>query len=430
MPINLLQDDIGQISSQPESTGKPINLLEDENQPFSVKSMAKISENIPGPIGIISKIGNRGSNAIKQIGSDLLNSVPGAYKSIIHGIGGIPGAVDYLKENVPKSINLVNENPSAAGRSAAAGGTEFLGKISNIPPALARYLVHIGMISPETYESMAKPPSQDQFRQWANRIEGEEQPGGELIRGGLRNAENIYGGAKLASLMNPLRYTKGSIARDVIHAEARQQGIHNEAYNNLWNQAAQQGHQRVNFNPARIDIGNIQRYPNENFTISTENFLNNPTLENAHIAQSDLGKMIRAIRKNPTVVPPSEVRNITNAAQNAQNYIRDRMFRDANGTINRNLADRYNVITDSYRRNVIPYTTNKALQDFKRENITLDQLIPALKKGKFARMRGAYHPEISRRDLIAPVLKYGGLAEGVHLLGLDQTLLNRLMEKE
>lgn len=340
---------------------------------------------------------------------DVAKKLPG---TAVETAGKIPEFAEYLKENIPAAGKLILNNPKAAGKEAIAGISEEAGKISRIPPAVVDYLAKIGMINPERAKEFARPYSEEETKRAADKFVGEELPGGGLIRGAGRNMDVLYGAGKLAGLANPLKYTKSAIAGDVLKKEAQQVGRHQEAYTNLWNRAQQAGYNNVPINPNSIRMNTIRNFPNDDYYMSVERFLNYPTVENAHTAQSDLGKMVRQLRKNPTIVPPSVSNDLRRAAQEARTHIRNQMFRDANGNLNTRLANRYNTITNSYRENVIPYSTNRALQKYKAEESTLEELIPGLKTGKFARKKGSAHPEIIRADQIKSLLKGSGYLGG------------------
>jgi len=359
------------------------------------------------------------TNVAKDV-FDVAKKLPG---EAIETVGKIPEFAEYLKENIPAAGKLIMNNPKAAGKEALAGISEEAGKISRIPPAVVDYLAKIGMINPERAKEFARPFSEEESKRAADKFVGEEQPGGGLIRGAGRNMDVLYGASKLAGLANPMRYTKSAIANDVLKTEAKQIATHQKAYNDLWKEAHESGYGKVRINPEKIKMDTIKNYPNDDYYASVEKFMKNPTIENAHTAQSDLGKMVRQLRKNPTIVAPSESNNLRKAAKEARSYIRSQMFRNENGILNQNfrnekgiinkkLSDQYNSITKSYRENVIPYSTNRALQKYKMEESTLEELIPGLKTGKFARKKGSAHPELIRADQIKNLLKGSGYLGG------------------
>jgi len=403
-----------------------------QNGPGLGETMKFASELMPGPLGAAARLGHKIPGALSQIGKDVATGVPEAYKGIIHGIGKIPEAVDYLKENVPAAGRLAMSNPAAAGRSAAAGGAEFLGKVSRLPPGVAKYLVHIGMMSPEAYEAMAKPPSEEQFQQWGNKIEGEPQPGGGLIRGAFRNPENVYGGARLASLINPLRYTKGAITKDVLNtalANKLKYSGPKGIYRTLFNDARTSGLGGFqNLDVTKMNIPTLEKYTPRKPMEAIKAFADNPTLENAQAAVSQLGSIIRPL-ENRTTLEPFQKKQLQ-AAEKAKEHIQKNMFMDQSGKVDDKFLERHRKVQSGYAEDVIPYTTNKAIKDYKKGDITQKELIQKLSKGKFAARKGSVHPEIARRKLIKPAIKFGLGAELVHQLGWDQTILNKLLNKD
>lgn len=360
----------------------------------------------------LSRFVNKQIDIEKQIGKDIFDIAKQVPGSVVKGIGNIPKDIDYLKENIPNALSLIKNNPGAAGRNALAGAGELAGQVSRLPPNLIDYLAHIGLISPESAKEFPRPFNEEEVKKLMDQVAGKNQPGGNLIRGMFRKSPSIYGAGKLIEIFNPLKYTKQAIANDVLAKEMMQKFRHQKAYDELWENANKSGLGKVNMNENIIDINKIKKYPNEDYYLSVEKFINDPTIENAHIAQSDLGKMIRSIKKNPMIVPPSEVGAIRKAAQDARDSIKNNMFRDVNNKLDKKLANKYGLISRSYGENVIPYTTSKAIQSYKAGDITLPELISGLKTGRFARRKGSAHPELFRPGQASNFLKGLGITAG------------------
>ncbi len=181
-----------------------------------------------------------------------------------------------------------------------------------------------------------------------------------------------------------------------------------------------------------IDTGTIKKYSTESYHAALDKFVSNPTLENAQKAQSDLGKLIRKLEQEGTLT--SEKKATYDAAQKAKENIKENMFKDKSGKIDETLKYKYDKLTKSYGENVIPYTTNKAIQDYKRKDITKKELIQKLSKGKFAAKKGKEHPEIARRALVKQLLKTAGYAGGLGVIGgaigAGSSIMNKLLNKK
>jgi hypothetical protein len=154
----------------------------------------------------------------------------------------------------------------------------------------------------------------------------------------------------------------------------------------------------------------IKKYTSEKWHGALDKFTKNPTLENAQKAQSDLGKLERELGKKATLT--SEEKATLDAAKSAKEHIRDSMFKTEKGELNAPLKNMYDKVTKSYEENVIPYTTNKAIQEFKRGDITAKELIQKISKGKFRARKGKDHPELAGREITLDVLNKLGLPVG------------------
>lgn len=359
---------------------------------------------------------------IKNVGSKL----PGM---AVKGIGNIPKDIDYLKETLPKAGKLIYENPKLAGKYGIAGAGELSGQISRLPQSLVDYLAHIGMIKPETAKEFPRSYSEKEVKELMDKFVGESRPGGELIRGTIRDIPTIYGVGKIASTLNPFKYTVKNIAKDVMETRGNQKLIHETEYNKVFDKAEKQGFNKVYFDKNKIDLETIKENSTDKYYGALEKLINDPILKNAQKSQSDLGKLIngRSLNKDILTSPEQATKK---AAIEARDYIKDKMFRDQSGKINLPLKKRYDFITKSYEKNVIPYTTNKAINEFKKGDLLPEELIPKLSRGKFAARKGKSHPEISRRKYVKPVLKALGAVSGAHLLGWDRPLIDKLLGKE
>lgn len=389
---------------------------------FALKNLPPL----PGALGAIQSVLNKSGKFGKAVGTaseDVANLGLGIPGAIFHELGKIPEYKDYLVQKTPEVFSLFKSNPALARRAMAGGLLEGAGRFSRAPGAVVDYLSKLGLISPETANKYAPVPSEEEIKQYADQLIGGEHPGVDPLRKLFRNPEKVYAGAKIAQFTNPLAMRKQAIANKVIRDEAREMARHTRSYNDIFNQAERQGYGRVNFTPSRIDIGTLRQIPNRSDLASTERFMTSHSVRDAHTAQSDLNKIVRDSYKIPN--PNSEEIARRNAAMQARDYIRSRMFvprTRAGQTPNerylsegRNLRNRYDVTTQSYRQNVTPYKSNQILQEYKRENKTLEQLIPSLKQDRFGRLKAHKYP-LNRAETIKTIAKWLVGAEGLNIL--------------
>jgi len=363
----------------------------------------------------------------KNIGKDIYNTakkIPGA---AIEAIGNIPKDIEYLKKNIPAAGSLIINDPKSAAKEALAGAGDLAGQVSRMPPALINYLAKIGMINPETAKNFPKPFSEEQVTNAMNNFAGEEQPGGGFIRGAVRDSPSLYGAGKLIKTFNPATLSTKNIINDVLTKERLQKGLHTKAYDKIWDEAEKTGFNKVPFNSKDIDINAIKKHSIEKFYSSTEDFLKEPTLKNAQKAQSDLGKLINSKELNKPVLTSKELAT-RDAAIKAKEHIKNSMFKNEKGILNKSLKKQYDTLTKSYEKNVIPYSTNKAIQEFKRGDLDAKETLQKISKGKFRAKKGSAHPQIGNREFAGNALKIGGISSGIggSVVGVNW-LLNKLL---
>jgi hypothetical protein len=229
----------------------------------------------------------------------------------------------------------------------------------------------------------------------------------------------------------PFKLSLKNIANNIIKAKKKEELFHNTQYDRLWQASKEAGIKNVKLNPKEIEL-NIMKKANVNnkYIRPLEELMQNPTLENAQKAQSDLGKLINSPQLSKEVLT-SEENAAKNAAQKAQKHIRDMMFRDSKGNINKDLKKTYDELTTSYEKNMVPYK-NKNINKYQKGKMTEKQLIPKLKSGEFMATRGSFHPEIDRRDMILEMLKHAGVpvTSGAIGVGGGMYLMNKLLGKE
>lgn len=230
----------------------------------------------------------------------------------------------------------------------------------------------------------------------------------------------------------PFKLTLKNIGKSIIDARNKEKLFHSTQYSRLWDAAKKAGINEIKFNPDEINIEALTTSgTNKKYIRPLQKFLENPTLENAQTAQSDLGKLINSPQLSKEVLTSEETAS-KNAAEAAQKHIRDMMFRNDKGEVNQPLKKMYDDITASYEKNMVPYKSS-AISKFGKGKMTAKQLLSKLKSGEFMATKGAAHPEIEKRDLAielartfgVPISIAGGL--GMALNGKD--ILNKLMGK-
>lgn len=98
------------------------------------------------------------------------------------------------------------------------------------------------------------------------------------------------------------------------------------------------------------------------YNSSLAEFMKNPTLENAHWAQSDLGKYADKMAKSPYALTSEQIKAL-NQALDAQSRLKEEIVTSLNRS--KGLGAKYHAISEGYGKDVIPY-----------ENEIIDRLNP------------------------------------------------------
>lgn len=336
--------------------------------------------------------------AAPRIGEDII-------KSGYSAIRKIPDYYQSSKTEIPAAIEQIINNPTYAGKQATAGLAELGQNVFNTPHDIVNYLSQRLNLVPENINKMVqmgRMPSDTEGM--INQSFGEaNQPGAELLRGIPRNALNIGGTAGLAKFINPLRFTAGGIAKNVVKEEAKQIAQHSARYNKIWDIAEKTGFNEVpaDMNALNKNFNIIEKYKTPREFNALKEFINSPTLANAQKAQSDMGVISRALEeKSRTSSLLSEEKNLYNAAKEAEKNIEGNMFKNKAGETNNSLQDIYKKLTNSYRENVVPYKYHPAIQAYKAKEMTAPELVNALSRGEFAAKKGWTHPAIKVNKLL------------------------------
>lgn len=339
-----------------------------------------------------------------RVGEDLYKGAAGAIQSI-------PGYIDQAKTEVPGAFKSIVQHPGRAAAQLGAGITEMGHNVMNAPRGLADYASNRLNLLPEEYAK--KVPYQDDISEDINNVFGKPQYAGEkLIRGTGRNLLNAVGGYGTAKALNPLNLTAKNIAKDVLKAEKKQVASHTKRYNKIWDEAEKTGFNQVPVNQQLLsdNLSTIEKYKTPKEYKSMEDFILDPTLQNAQKAQSDMGIMHRKLEeKSRSGSLTSEEQALYKAAHDSEKHIEANMFKDAMGNSHDALQNKYKNLSKSYRENVVPYKYNRDIQNFKAQEMLPQELVNKLSRGEFAAKKGSKHKAIGIRNNLGP-LTLGGTA--------------------
>jgi hypothetical protein len=189
-----------------------------------------------------------------------------------------------------------------------------------------------------------------------NVLMGQARPGDQLWQD-LGTAASMFAAPEAAGMRVPAVTAKG-IVKQIVADKSKYLNAAQKDFGELFKDAANKGFmhappvKEVTKNQAEIIKNSVPKYHN-----SLKRYVNDPTIENAHWAQSELGSFIRhldSISKKQGLTP-SQVKTYKSAV-NARKGIHDSMF-DKGALGNQSeLAGRYNELRNKYRNEVIPYT--------------------------------------------------------------------------
>jgi hypothetical protein len=321
------------------------------------------------------------------------------YNSAMNFAGEIPGYYEKAKTEVPGIFSTLIKHPVHLAGQGLAGLTELGHGILNAPHGIAEYGSNRLHLIPEKVTSQI-PYQKDISQDISGLLGNPEYPGESLMRGTTRNALNLMGVKGVGSALNPLKLSKKNIIKDVLQTRKENKKIYSEKYNDLFNEAKEQGIGDVSNAIPEIDYETIKKYSPSKKIEGLNVFLENPSVKNAHKAKSDLLRIDRDLNKLSTL--NTAERKHSTAVKNAINSLQNNMFTHESGLRNLDLFERYNNIQKGYALDVVPYN-NKSIKKYLSQELTDKELINSLSKGAFRAKRGKYHPQFGIREKILPI---------------------------
>jgi len=218
--------------------------------------------------------------------------------------------------------------------------------------------------------------------------------------------------------------TSKNIAKKVIETKAQKINQYTDKFNNLWKEAEQQGIKKVSV--PKINSKLIEKETTPAYHENLLKFLKDPTLENAHWAQSDLGKLERSLKKSNVINPlPGPKLKALQEVKKAKDSINKAMFEENKLGGNEALSKKYSDIKLGYRKDVVPYKSIKAISDFESGELLPKDFVRKLKNNtKFRAQLQKDYPEININSLLkskwskglgASILAGLGFKEGMNL---------------
>ena len=319
------------------------------------------------------------------------------FGNVFHGILQPLLESGYLGERVSRSSkNVARERGEELERAkefnpnATATG-EFLGELGLIAPTIplggagiARQALTGAGIGAARGASEYVNEGDDRLTNAA--IESAIGAGAGAIPGLVKGAGTLY------RATSPSR-----IAKKVVADRNALKSAYSKGYNEFFKEAEKEGINAIDvpkFN-AKAIIKNTTKSEAE----ALKGFLKNPTLKNAHDAQSDLGKAIRRLERiNESSGLKTSQSRALDAAKTAQERLRGAISGEFEKSGKSGLSKTYAELTEGYKREVLPYTRNKSINKFLKGDLTSQDLVRKLPKDEMFRARLLEkYPEIGIR---------------------------------
>jgi hypothetical protein len=312
------------------------------------------------------------------------------------------------KQQNPKSAMVGNilGNIAVSAPLALAGGTPAIGRL----PGFLKYLQPIlggaatgGLMGGASYIN----PGQSRIK---NTLTG-AAIGGALGGG----AQALMGGKELAGAFLKTHPAEKFAGKFIGEMKGVQKQYAN-AYENFLTQAEKSGADKIGL--PKINTKDIFEHAAKSEKGYLKKFITDPTIRNAHKAQSDLGKLVSRLKQRKGL-SGSETDTLQ-AAIKAQNKIRNSIDKSLTGKGQGLLAKEYKDLTAGYTKDVIPYRTSNAISKFDRKNplLTPEAFRKKLSNEEsFKALVGAErHPELYKLPKLGKIGSGLGVLYGINKL--------------
>jgi hypothetical protein len=298
------------------------------------------------------------------------------------GIGDIPGDFADMMANLfmgagekamqaPEEISEgfqpFREHPLKA--SARAGGNVLSSlleggkQLYNLPFNINTYLGEKGVpIFKQTMGLANKLKIGDTGLE--NAVLGAPQSGDQFWKD-VGTAASLIAGPEVAGVKIPAVTAKG-ITKQIVKTKAARIAEAKKDYGSLFEKAANEGitHAKP---PKSVTASeaHIVKHSEPRFHESLQTYTENPTIENAHWAQSELGALERHLdslsKKNG--LTPSQIKTLK-AVQQARKGIKESMFSKNAMGANPKLGKEYDQLAAKYKEEVVPYTSLEDIHEY------------------------------------------------------------------
>lgn len=378
--------------------------LANANSGYSIKGLATKKPEEEGISSIPSDIGNAGLNLLMAAGNKVMQ----------------------LPTELTEAGEQLAENPNTglarAGGNYGAGLLEGAKGLYNLPLNINTYLGSKGIpLFKQTAPYAEKLKIGDTGLQKA--IFGEPQKGDELWND-LGELTTMIAGPESVGV-RPALTSKG-ILKSLSKEKAKQQAIAKKDYSELFTKASTNG---INFAPplktVTANSKEIIKNSVPKYHESFKEYLAQPSIENAHWAQSELGALERHLDKiaQKTGLTPSQIKTYK-AVIDARKGIKQSMFSHNAFGKDPMLGVEYEKLGNKYREEVIPYTSLEELTEVEGKKLRPRKAVKELLNNEeFMINLAKKFPGIYLHSPLAKKAKWGALG----LFGYDE--MKRLLRE-
>jgi hypothetical protein len=237
---------------------------------------------------------------------------------------------------------------------------------------------------------------------------------GESQEGGRGEGVLLGGGAPIAGkIISGLRDLRSSkIVNNVLKAEKEISGQYGKQFNFIIKEGEASGANKY-LSPTSYNKKILEKGGDKDLLHGLYKYNTNPTVANAHDAQSDLLKYAAKIG----TPKGSLAREAKSEAKKLSGNIRLELSRALQKAGRTDLSADYSMTRQGYKNDVVPYLNSKTLNALKNKDIRKGKAASSLaNEEKFMAKIGQYkHPEIARRELVKNILTSSHF---IHALGL------------
>jgi hypothetical protein len=355
--------------------------------------------------------------SLSEVPADFISNLMGLGVAVGNKARQIPGEIG---ESAMQFYEHPLTAPPRAARSVLSGLLEGGKQLWNLPLELNTYLASKNVpVFKQTSPIAEKLKIGDTGLQQA--VMGDAQPGDQLWQDIGSIAPMIAAPETVTSKLPAV--TAKQIMKKIAADKASAKMVAKKEYGQLFSEAESQG---ISHAPYSSEVTknskNIIDNSQSKYHDSFKDYLENPTVENAHWAQSDLGALVRHLEgiAEKTGLTQSQLKTLK-AAKDARSQIKKSMFSNNVFGANPALGIKYSQLSEKYAKDVVPYTRLSPLSKFEAEKMRPGTSLEKLQKDEeFMIDLAKKYPGLKLHSPTAKKIKSAGLGTIGALTGYDQ----------